>query len=307
MLSVRQFAVVLALAVFVGACAAPTSGPPTTAPEPTAVPATQAAAAPTDVAAIQVPDEPTVDATQVEPMADDGAPAAGPVPAGGAKPAVQFIRMTDLNDLQVGQLAQLAVLAADSDGLDRVELQIDGQVVSTVTANQQTEFQGALEWTPKAAGEHNAVVIAYDSRGLPGQSEQRTVTVKPAEPTTAPAAGATARPPTSVPPTAAPQADRPAVSITALTPRVKPGEDIQIATNAVSEAGIVKLDLFMSNRLVDTWKHDPASGPPPRSAFQTLHFRRAREGQYDAWVRAYAADGQVGESVKERVRVRQAE
>jgi hypothetical protein len=97
------------------------------------------------------------------------------------------------------------------------------------------------------------------------------------------------------------------VSITPLTPRVEPGQDIQVATNAVSDAGIVKLELYASGKLVDTWTHDPASGPPDRSVFQTLHFRRAREGQYDVWVHAIAADGQVGVSVKERVRVRPAE
>lgn len=300
----RILAGLLGLTLILGACAQPTAVP-TPLPEPTvaeatAVPATEAAAAPVD--------EPTVESEMVEPQPDDGAPDPGPAPAGGAEPAIQLIPMSDLNNLQVGREAQLAVLAGDSDGIDRVDLQVDGQTVSTLAANKATDFQGILAWTPDAAGEHSAVVIVFDALGLPAQAEQRTLNVAAAEPTAAPAQpNPTKAPaPTAVPPTAVPRdTTPPTVSITPLTPHVLPGEDIQIATNAVDESGIVKLELYMSNRLVDTWKHDPASGPPPRSAFQTLHFRRARAGQYDAWVRAYDAAGNVGESVRERVRARE--
>ncbi len=301
MLSLRRCAGLFGLALLVAACAQPTTAP-TAMPEPTAEPV------PTEMLATEAPavaEEPTVPAEMVEPQPDDGSPDAEPAPEGGAEPAVQLIAMTGPDDIRVGREAQLAVLTGDSDGVDRVELQIDGQVVSTLTANQATEFQGVLSWTPDKEGDHNAVVIVFDKLGLPGQAEQRTVTVLPGEPTTAPpATGAPAPPPTNPPPTPMPAADRPAVSITPLNPRIEPGQDFQIATNAVSDAGIVRLELFMNDRLVDTWRHDEASGPPSRSVYRTLHMRNARQGQYDAFVRAFAADGQVGQSVTERVRAR---
>lgn len=298
--SFRSIAALIGLALLAAACAQPA--------EPTSAPPEPTMAQPTEMAPTEAPAEPvgdpTVPSEEVEPMPDDGAPDE-PVVEGGAEPAVQLIAMTDPSAIQVGQEAMLAVLTADSDGIDRVELQIDGTTVSSLTANSAEEFQGVLTWTPDAAGERNAVVIVFDTLGLPGQAEQRSITVLPAAPTAVPPTGAPA-PATAVPPTPVPAAAPPAVSITPLTPRVEPGQDIQIATNAVSEAGIVRLELFMNDRLVDTWVHDPASGDPRRSEYRTLHFRRAREGQFDAWVRAYAADGQVGQSVRERVRVRPA-
>jgi hypothetical protein len=310
--SLRFHAGLIGLALFMAACQPAATA--TMPPEPTAEPAAEMPTAEmpaTEESAVVMPeDQPTVAAEMVEPEPDDGSPDPGPAPEGGAEPAVQLVAMTDLDSIQAGREAQMAVLTADSDGVDRVELQIDGQVVSTVSANQATEFQGVLAWTPEAAGDVNAVVIVFDAMGLPGQAEQRTLTVRPADPTAVPPpAGATAVPaPTAVPPTAVPSdTTPPAVSITPLTPRVAPGEDIQIAANAVDDSGVVLLELFMSGRLVDSSRHDPATGPAPKSMFRTLHFRNARVGQYDAWVRATDSAGNVGESVRERVRVREPE
>ncbi len=178
----------LMLAATLTACAQPTEPPPAAEPEITME------------AAPEMPTEAPTEAPTAE-MAPN------------AKPAVQLVPLQSPSDVIVGQPAGIAVIAADSDGLSKAELIVDGQVVSTVEIASDTLFQGTLTWTPAAAGSYNAGVVVYDINNQVSDAVAARVTVYEA--------GATI-------PTAAPtetgHTAPPAVSITPSPMELAPGE-----------------------------------------------------------------------------------
>jgi hypothetical protein len=218
-------------------------------------------------------------------------------PALNAPPAVQIISLQDNSELHVGREASAAVLSADSDGIDRVELRIDGQVVSTVRSNDgAAEFQGLLTWTPEAAGSHTAAVAVYDRSGLLTEVKRTVVYVQPpptvaAQPTAAPTA------------TSAADTVAPAVSITAAPGSVAAGADVNVGVNAVDAHGVTRVELMVDDTVVNWWNADPAAGPAPTSVSQTLVWHDASPGSHQLWVRAYDAAGHIGESPRQTLDV----
>ncbi len=252
-----------ALVVLLVACAQPTATPEPTPVPPTPVPPTEAPP-PTEVA-------PT------------GANAA---------PAVQVVALQEGTVFVEGQQVGVAVLAADSDGIKSAGLVIDGDVVSTLEGTSGQIFQGTLTWTPDSPGEHTAGVIVYDNSGGVADLQARRVIVLPA---------GTAPPPATAPPPG--DTTPPAVSIEVLDGSVSVGDDVDVAVNAVDESGIVKLELYADGEVVVTWNYDPSTGTAPQSAFQTLVWRDAEEGDYDLYVKATDSAGNVGQSATESVEV----
>jgi len=240
---------------------------PTATPEPTAVP-------PTAVPPTEAP------------------PTEAPVATGNAAPAVQLVALQEGTTFIQGEQVGVAVLAADSDGIKSAGLTIDGEVVSTLEGTSEQIFQGTLTWTPDTPGQFNAAVIVYDNAGGVADLQARQVIVLPA---------GTALPPA----TEAPPGDTspPAVSIEVLDSTVTLPDDVDVAVNAVDDTGVVKLELYADGEVVVTWDYDPSTGAAPQSAFQTLVWRDAEPGDYDLYVTATDAAGNVGQSVTESVTV----
>jgi hypothetical protein len=268
-------ALVLGLSLGLAACAAPT---PMSAPQPTTPP--EAAAA------TPMPAQPTAP------------PAAA---AMGAAPAVQVVPLQEPDQYFVGWTAGAAVLAADSDGVGAVELLVDEQLKDSVPlASPGTLYQGTLTWTPDHAGPHNVVVQVRDAIGLVTQA--RWVVVQVLDPP----AGATAPPAPATPiPGATPSGDTvpPSVSIAPADNEINQGEDVDVAVNAVDQGGVVKMELYADDQLVETWTYDPSQGAPLPSVFHTFTYRDVPEGQYDVYVRAYDSAGNMGQSNTERIDV----
>jgi hypothetical protein len=240
---------------------------PTTAPEPAAVVPTVAPA-------------PTT------------APAAATT--SGASPAVQVVPMQGPEQYFVGMPAQALVLAADSDGVSSVDLTVDGQPVDSVpVTSPDTAFQGTLDWTPSHAGPHDAVVSVRDTTGLVTQAKWVVLQVLD------PPAGATPVPP------APPSGDTiaPSVSIAPEDNELSAGQDVDIAVNAVDAGGVVKMELYANDTLVETWNYDASKGPAAASVFYTFTFRNVSADQYDVYVKAYDSSGNVGQSATERIDV----
>jgi hypothetical protein len=78
---------------------------------------------------------------------------------------------------------------------------------------------------------------------------------------------------------------------------------VDVAVNAVDSVGVVSMMLYVDGTEKDSWNYDPNAGPAPVSAFQTLTWRGATEGQHDVYVTATDAAGNVGQSVTEKVKV----
>jgi hypothetical protein len=259
------FAVAIAATTLsLAACATPAA-----APEPTA----------------EVVAAPTVEAVPATPI-----PAAANV-----APAVQIVPLQAPDQYYVGVPAQAAVLAADSDGVGNVVLTINGATVSTVPVDNPGQlYQGNLSWTPSAAGAADAVVLVTDVNGAVTTAQWATIQVLEA-----PAAGATPVP------AATPSGDTiaPSVSIAPMSTEVKAGEDVDVAVNAVDQGGVVKMELYANDELVETWQYDAAAGPAQTSVFYTFTYRDTKEGQYDVYVKAYDAAGNAGQSNTERIDV----
>jgi hypothetical protein len=226
---------------------------------------------------------PTVEPAAATPMAA----------ASSAAPAVQILPLQAPDQYFVGVPAQAAVLAADSDGVGSVVLTVNGETVSTVPVDSPgTLYQGNLEWTPASAGAADVVLLVTDVNGT--VTEAKWVTVQVLE---APAA-----PP---PAPATPSGDTlpPSVSIAPLSNEVAAGEDVDIAVNAVDAGGVVKMELYANDELVETWEYDAAQGAAPQSVFHTFTYRGVEPDQYDVYVKAYDAAGNMGQSATERIDV----
>jgi hypothetical protein len=217
-----------------------------------------------------------------------------PAAMAAAGPAVQVVPLQPPDAYFVGVPAAAAVLAADSDGLSAVELHIDGQLTDSVPfASPSTLFQGTLNWTPSHAGPHEAMVSVRDGTGAVTQAKWITVDVLD------PPAGATPVP------AATPSGDTvpPSVSIAPASTEVSPGEDVDIAVNAVDQGGVVTMELYADDSLVETWNYDASQGAAQTSVFHTFTYRSVPEGQYDVYVKAYDTAGNVGQSATERIDV----
>jgi hypothetical protein len=265
-------ALALGLAPALAACATP---PPPTEEPATAMPPTSAPPTP------------------APPTAADTTGAA----AGNAGPAVQVVALQEGTMFVEGQEVGVAVLAADSDGIKSAGLTINGEVVDSLEGSAGPIFQGTLTWTPTAPGPYTAAVVVYDNNDQVGYFQARQVLVVPATPP----AGATAVPTATATPTG--DVSAPAVSITPMETTVTAGSDVDVAVNAVDEAGVVQLDLYVDGTVQDSWTYDPASGPAPQSAFETLTWRNSTSGQHTVWVTATDSAGNVGKSVEEKVTV----
>jgi hypothetical protein len=225
-------------------------------------------------------------------------PPPGPPPTaattGNAPPAVQIVPLQEGTTFVVGTEVGVAVLASDSDGIGSAGLLVDGEVVATLEGTSGTLFQGTLLWTPSTPGPHNVGVVVYDSTGAVADVAARQVTVVEAS---APAPAPSATPAGDTVP--------PAVSITPLETEVSAGSDVDVAVNAVDSAGVVSMELYVNGEVKDSWQYDPASGPAPQSAFETLTWRDSSAGEHQVYVTATDTAGNVGQSVTETVTVTQ--
>ncbi len=212
----------------------------------------------------------------------------------GAGPAVQIVPLQEPDQYYVGVEAGALVLAADSDGLGAVDLFVDGRLENTVDLGRpDTAYQGTLFWTPATAGNHEVVLEVRDS--LATVTQATWVTVEVAE---APAGGAPVAP-------ATPSGDTvpPAVSIELGNDEINAGEDVDVFVNAVDQGGVVTMELYANDELVETWTHDASQGAPLTSVFHTFTYRNVAEGQYDVYVKAYDSAGNAGQSATERLDV----
>jgi hypothetical protein len=106
-------------------------------------------------------------------------------------------------------------------------------------------------------------------------------------------------------PAATPSGDTvpPAVSIELGSTEISAGEDVDVHVNAVDQGGVVTMELYANDELVETWTHDTSQGAPLTSVFHTFTYRGVAEGQYDVYVKAYDSAGNAGQSATERLDV----
>jgi hypothetical protein len=253
-----------ALALVLAACAqpTPTSLPPT--PMPTAVPL------------------PTPTATMA-------AAAARTV-----KPVIQILSPANGAVVALGSTVEVMSISADPDGLDRVDLVANDQVLGSAPADGKTLFTATQAWTPATTGENRVAVVAYDSDRNPSAFDIAVVNVV-AVPTGQPA-------PTAAP-TPAGDTDPPSVSITPDPSEAEVGQDVDVFVNAVDAGGIVKLELYVDGEMVDSYDV-PDTGSPQQSVFHTFTAHGVEEeGDYEVYVIAYDTAGNAGQSLTEEVEV----
>jgi hypothetical protein len=221
-------------------------------------------------------------------------------------PAVQVLSgMTDGATFVAGVPATVKFIAADSNGVGSIEITVDGAVWKTWEADGEAVYTAELEWIPEVEGVHQVGVVVYDVTGVASQLAAYEVTVLPAgNPTPVPPTVVSASPvPGATSPATPAAADGipPAVSISAENADIEVGADFDIHTNAVDEGGVVKLELWVGDRLRDTWIFEGTPEELSQSVFRTLIWRNPPEGRYDAYVKAWDSAGNVGESIRVRV------
>jgi hypothetical protein len=212
-----------------------------------------------------------------------------------APPAVQFVPLQEGTTFAVGQEIGVAVLCADSDGIQAAGMTVDSEVVSNLQGNNQTIFQGTLTWTPDKPGQFKLGVIAYDTAGQVAKVAVRDVVVVPA--------GTAVPPPAPTTTTPAPDTVGPSVSIADMASDWTNGSDVAVSVNAVDASGVVKLELYIDGGVVATWNYDAAAGPAPQSAFATLTWPNAQQGDHTLYVAATDTVGNVGQTVEQTVTV----
>jgi hypothetical protein len=252
------------------------------------------AAAALALAACAAPATP-VPATALPAVAEPTAAATVAAAAKNAPPAVQFVPLQEGTTFAVGQEVGVAVLCADSDGIQAAGMTVDSEVVSNLQGNNQTIFQGTLTWTPDKPGQFKLGVIAYDTAGQVAKVAVRDVVVVPA--------GTAVPPPAPTSATPAPDTTGPAVSIADMASDWTNGSDVAVSVNAVDASGVVKLELYIDGGVVATWNYDPAAGPAPQSAFATLTWPNAQQGDHTLYVTATDTLGNIGQNVEQTVTV----
>ncbi len=200
----------------------------------------------------------------------------GPTPVAGGKPVVQIVSPAAGAQFAPGATVTVQVMAADAQGIARVELLVDNVLVAAQSLPQpQSTYQGALVWVASTPGPHALLVRAANKAGAvsdpavisvlvagpgapttvaqppptqPGVPTQPAPTqpvgapTKPAPTATKPAPTATkppTLPPPTVPPTKPPTATKPAL----------PQADLEIVSMSLTTGG--KLELFVRNNRGD--------------------------------------------------------
>jgi hypothetical protein len=250
------------------------------------------------------PTVPTVVPTREPPTAapTEAASEGGLMAIAVAGPAVQVLSgIGDQATFVAGVPASVSLIAADSNGVSRVEITVDGESWRTWEADGETVFKTDIEWVPEAVGLHQVGVVVYDTNGVPSQLAAYPVTVLEAgNPTPVPPTAVPASPvPGATPPATPPAADAipPAVSISAENADIALGGDFDIHTNAVDEGGVVKLELWIGGVIRDTWDFEGSPEEVQQSVFRTMIWRNAGEGNWDCFVRAWDTAGNVGQSI----------
>ncbi|MBU1750827.1 MAG: hypothetical protein KKA73_24360, partial [Chloroflexi bacterium] len=87
-----------------------------------------------------------------------------PTQVGQTKPSVVIVSPAEGSSFLVGEPISVQVLATDSQGVRRIELQVAGGTVDTASSpSPQPSFNATLSWTPNSAGTHALVVMAYNA------------------------------------------------------------------------------------------------------------------------------------------------
>ncbi|NDY71054.1 peptidase S8 [Desulfobacter hydrogenophilus] len=131
------------------------------------------------------------------------------------------------NDTTVNGSLTVSVSAADEGGVDRVELYVDGELLSSDTTSPYTF---AWDTYGYANGDHELMAVAYDSAGNDGWSSVIAVTVanESADDTTAPV-----------------------VSITPIQGGALVSGGITVDVSATDEGGVALVELYLDGELLD--------------------------------------------------------
>jgi hypothetical protein len=81
------------------------------------------------------------------------------------------------------------------------------------------------------------------------------------------------------------------------------GSDVAVSVNAVDSSGVVSLALYIDGAVVASWNYDSAAGPAPQSAFATLIWPDAQEGDHSLYVLGTDTLGNTGQTVEQTVTV----
>lgn len=172
------------------------------------------------------------------------------------KPAVQIIAPPYGASFGVGETVGVQSVSIDTNGVTRVELYVDGQLVGAQpapSAQGEKQFNVVHEWLATTAGAHTLIVRAFNAANVSGEATIPiavtapaavsptqvivvTATAPPAEPTIIP----TLAPPTPIPPTPIP----PTAPLVVFQPPFDGGTDVlvsyvggQLALQVTAHAG----------------------------------------------------------------------
>ncbi len=106
------------------------------------------------------------------------------LPSGGGGPTVVITAVIadslSGSQMSVGKTVEVAYRAESAQGLARVDLLVNGQVVDTQNAplpRGAQPVEGTLRWVPQAPGSYTLFLTAYDTAGQAGSSSSITIQV----------------------------------------------------------------------------------------------------------------------------------
>ncbi len=123
-----------------------------------------------------------------------------------SKPVVSIGSPAHGTNVNLGQEVLVQVIAADTNGIARVELWVDGALVTmSEPTSTQTTHSAILRWTPTVVGAHMLMAKAINASGITSDPMAITVNVvAPTTPTVPPTSNTTPTAPTTVAPTQIP-------------------------------------------------------------------------------------------------------
>ncbi len=148
-----------------------------------------------------------------------------------SKPTVAIGSPSSETTYEVGQTIEIQAAIADSQGIARVELWIDGQEVNVDNLNPPaTSHTGRHTWVPQIPGNHLIEIRAYNVGDITNEPAQVIVKVNESQPGPEEEPTATPPPPTEPPATEPPPTEPPATDAPPATVTAEPVEETPVPT-----------------------------------------------------------------------------
>lgn len=197
-------------------------------------------------------------------------------------PNVIIVSPGSSKNAEIGAPLIIQGVATDDVAVTRMELVVDGQVVTYITPDSLagvSPFGVTLSWTPTTTGLHSIVLRAYDNRRESDDSLRISVRVFDNQP--------------------------PVVTARVERETIPTGDALLVNALALANNGVAQLELYVDDRLIDTVR----SGEPSiQTALEAqLVWADNAIGEHSYFVRAYDMTGQTTDTPRQTIRVREAD